>query len=197
MIGTMGNGARRLSRGVSTVLALTVVALVSAVPAAAKTCYKDIVPPGQSGSSQYVEVIPTTCGSATPPSVGKGSSGGRGGPISHLGQGAAGVRALSHMGAQGQAAAALAAATAPAGVAHSSKTGGRGSSATGAAGSRSERPLGIPSVHGSSAGALGSALAGSHGSGLGSLLPILMGVLFGVAVAAGVARARHATHRSA
>lgn len=204
----MGNRARVLIVGLFAVLALVTMAFAEAMPAAAKTCYKNVVPPGASGTSQYVEVIPTTCGSATPPSSGAGGSAGSrpsGGSITGIGQGAAGVKRLSHMGAQGQAAARLAAATAPAAIAGSSgspqgstgsgKHGGSGHGLTGARSSGSRAVTVGPRIraNGSSAAALGDALAGATGNGLGTLLPVLLGVLLGAAIGTAVMRARRSS----
>jgi hypothetical protein len=202
----MGDRARVLKLGVWMGLALLAIAAAGAVPAAAKTCYKTIVPPGESGTSQYVEVIPTACGSATPPSSGagrSGSSGGSAGSINRLGHGAAGVKSLSHLGAEGKAAAALAAATAP--PLASSQSGAGSTASTDPKSSRqgvgrsgaTTKLSGLPSVTGSSAGALGDALAGTGSDGLGIVLPLLLGVLFGAAVVAGAARARRGSGPSA
>jgi hypothetical protein len=184
----MGNRVRMLISGIAPVLALVMTLWLVTVPAAAKTCYKNIVPPGRSGASQYVEVVPTACGGATPPSVG-GKGSGSGGSINRIGHGAAGVSRLSHMGAQGKAAAVLAAAGAPQ-LPSGAAGGAGGAQATGHGGSPAANFGSLPSVSGSGGGALSDALAGSSGSGLGLFLPVLMGILLAAAVGMGVMRAR-------
>lgn len=186
----MGQTGRTLRAGISGSLATILVAVLTgalmAAPAGARTCTKNIAPPGHAGSTQYYETVPTSCGNASPPAG--GSNSGSGSPITRLGHGKAGLHALSQQGANGRAAASLAAATAP----PSLRSKGRGGS--GAAGANgSIRPnIGSSRLDGSAgsgSGALGTALAGS-GGGLGILLPILMGAALLAAIAAGVARAR-------
>jgi hypothetical protein len=55
----------------------------------------------------------------------------------------------------------------------------------------------LPSATGSAGGALTSAFDGSSASGLGVLLPMLMGVLLAAALGAGVFRVRHRGRTSA
>lgn len=179
-------------------------AFLLASPAAAKTCTKRVAPPGHAGSTQYFETVPTSCGNAPPPS-GSSTSGG---PINHLGQGKAGLHALSRLGSNGKAAASLAAATAPTSAPPSGATtpssgsvskpsGGRGSGkslgsgqgALSGSGQGTPSGSGLPWTGGSTSGALGNALTGSDG-GLGILLPILMGLALIAAIALGLIRAR-------
>jgi hypothetical protein len=178
----MGQTARNIRAGFLGSLTLTLVMLpvsfVLAGPASAKSCTKNIAPPGHAGSTEYYETVPTSCGNASPPS---GGTSGSGGSINRLGHGKAGVHGLSRLGPNGKAAAALAAATAPPVVGSSTPSkataGGSGLPWTGG---------------GSAAGALGSALTGSSGV-LGVLLPILMGLALVGAVVAGVIRARRSS----
>src|SRR5437763_7124439 len=74
-----------------------------------------LAPPGQSGVSQYVEVIPTSSGNAGSPGGVTGSANVKAGSkaLAHLGQGRTGDTRLASLGKDGQAAAAVAAATAP------------------------------------------------------------------------------------
>lgn len=206
MIATMGHRARICRAGILGSLTATAAVLVAgfvlAVPAGARTCTKNIAPPGHAGSAQYYETVPTSCGNASPPSAGgSGSGSGSGAGITHLGHGRAGLHALTHLGTNGQAAASLAAATAPpvsgspgrgGGVNSRSSGSGSGSGNPGATGSlgvgKSNGASGLPWT-GSASGALGSALTGS-GGGLGVVLPILMGLGLIAALGAGVLRAR-------
>jgi hypothetical protein len=163
-------------------------AYAGAAPAAARTCTKNIAPPGHAGSTQYYETVPTSCGNASPPSTGGHGSVST---ISGLGHGRAGVKTLSHLGAQGSAAAALAAATAPNRVGPprpgSSLTPG---ASGGADSTASGRTPSLPSMGGSAGSALSSVLTGAGGGGLGLLLPILLGLTLVAAIGAGVLRAR-------
>jgi hypothetical protein len=198
MIVSMGQLARATCAGILGLMASIAVALVISTPAVAKTCTKRVAPPGHAGSTQYFETVPTSCGSSAPP-----STGGSGGSINHLGHGRAGVQRLSHLGSTGNAAASLAAATAPpiSSASGAGSTGrSRSSGTSSGSGSRSSRSLtgaGLPSATGgSSAGALRSALSGSGTGGLGIALPILMALGVIAAVAAGVVRTRRSRRPS-
>lgn len=192
----MGHLARIFRAGFFGSLAATSVALLLALalagPAGAKTCTKRIAPPGHAGSTEYSETVPTSCGNASPPSSG---SSGSGSGITHLGHGTTGVHGLSKLGPSGQAAASLAAATAPQPVGSgggSEPRGASGSAGSGPVNSGPDAPArasGLPASTGSESGTLGSALTGADG-GLGILLPILMGVGLAAAIAAGVVRLR-------
>src|SRR5947209_12491732 len=95
------------------VVALVVLGLpASAV--ASKQPYITLVPPGNSGANQYVENVPTASGNGSTSNLTQpsGPGGSRGGALPASTQ-----TALAHQGANGVRAAAIAAATAPAGVA--------------------------------------------------------------------------------
>jgi hypothetical protein len=185
------------------VVIVSAVALVIAGPASALV----LAPPGKSGASQYVEVIPTSSGNAAPPGSVPGS--GTGGSISRLGAGTAGTRALARLGHDGQAAAALAKATAPVaaagvvGAAAHGTTGGQGSagghgSSTGHGGTRGA----VASGHSPNAattsdtsgqslpGGVTSALTSGGSGGIGVALPILLVTSLLVAIGLGIARLR-------
>lgn len=162
---------------------------VFAPAAEAKSCFKNLAPPGHAGSSQYFETVPTSCGNAVPPSTGTGS-GADAGSITQLGHGRAGIRGLSHLGTSGKAAAALAAATAPSsGGAGSSSPPDGGASKRGTTHKLFSSPA-VESSSGSAGAALGSALTGSDPTGLGVLLPVLLGLTLVGAIVAGVLGAR-------
>jgi hypothetical protein len=114
-----------------------------------------LTPPGKSGTDQYFETIPTSAGNAAPPT---GKSGGGDTAVARLGQGRAGVTRLTHLGKDGQAAASLAAATAP------SSTSKGPSGAVG----------GLTPPGDSAPGAIAHALIGSDTGGLGLALPLLL-----------------------
>jgi hypothetical protein len=122
-----------------------------------------LTPPGKSGTDQYFETIPTSAGNAAPPG---GKSGGGNGAVAQLGQGHAGVSRLAHLGKDGQAAASLAAATAP------SSASGTGSGKTGKGASPTGGALTPPGD--SAPGAIARALTGSDSGGLGLALPLLL-----------------------
>jgi hypothetical protein len=127
-----------------------------------------LTPPGKSGSDQYFETIPTSAGNAAPPQGG-GSGSGAGGALSHLSQGRAGSKGLAHLGKDGQAAASLAAATAP-------TNGAAGGTAGGTAGGSSAGSHGLNSVQGESTSrGIADALTGSDTGGIGLVLPLLLG----------------------
>jgi hypothetical protein len=132
-----------------------------------------LAPPGHPGANQYVEVIPTSAGNAAPPGSVRGSGSATAGPqaLANLGHGSSGDARLAKLGKEGQAAAALAASTAP--------TPARDGS--GAAG-------GSASQGGSVTGGIANALTGSDRGGLGILLPLLLATALIAAV--GVIAAR-------
>lgn len=157
-------------------LAVASVILCSLVlPAAALAKNKGVAPPGNSGVNQYVEDLPTLSGgkpthSVAVAPVGSGGSGGSGGSQGSGGSGAsAGTappastspvprsvsKSLNHHGQAGKQAAALAAGTAAA--SQELNTGHR-----------------VKVEPASATGQLLGALTGSSGSGLGSLLPVIL-----------------------
>jgi hypothetical protein len=168
------------------VLALLLV-LGLAAPALAK--HTVLVPPGNSGASQYVETVPTAGGGRPSGSIHPGGPGsgatGKGGPISP-----ATLRQLNAQGPAGRAAAALAEATAPnhpqpAASGHVDAT--APGDAEPAAAARVARQSPVAAGGGASpASSVVKALTGSSGTGgLGLLLPILLiATLFGVTLIA-------------
>lgn len=189
----MGLSARIVRLGVLLWTVAMATASLSAGPASAKTCTRNIAPPGHAGSTQYYETVPTSCGNASPPAGGSGSSRTS---IGRLGKGTAGSTALSRLGIAGQSAAALAEATAPALViparfsGDASSRGYSGHRHGGGAVSGGAMATDLPSASGSAVGALGNALTDTGGGGLGIFLPILLALIFAAAVAAGFGRAR-------
>jgi hypothetical protein len=154
--------------------------LLLALPGVASAAV--LAPPGHAGANQYFETIPTSAGNAAPPGSVNGSGSANGHTPSRLGRARAGSARLSHLGTQGKAAAALAAATAP----------------TPAPGATSEQarngsgPANLPSAEGgSTGGALANALAGSTPGGIGVLLPLLLATAAIAAIGVAVARLRH------
>jgi hypothetical protein len=127
-----------------------------AFPAAALG-QRTIAPPGKSGADQYFETIPSARGNVAPP------SGADAGPLS----GSAGERRLAHLGKDGQAASALAAATAPPGATARKRPNGSSP--------------GVPG--GASSTALRQVINGSDTGGLGLWMPILLAASLVIAVA--------------
>ncbi len=126
------------------------------------------VPPGLSGAEQYVETSPTVTGGKPTDS---GGGGGRS-PAAAIGR--ANAERLDRMGADGQAAARLAAEGAPK------------ASLTGSAGRESGDPSGSSRV-----GQVVSQLTGTSGSsGMGLLLPLLIASGAIAATAFGIGRRR-------
>ncbi|MGO9902920.1 MAG: hypothetical protein ACLP0J_25250 [Solirubrobacteraceae bacterium] len=173
------------------ILGVAALALPAALAASASAAARPrvFVPPGNSATSQYIEVVPTVSGSRPTSSIhatpGGGSTGGGstgGGGSSSTGSGGSGSsgsssgsggspisqstqRRLDSLGTNGRAAAALAHATAP--------------STSGA-----QRLELTSNVGGSPAGELLKAVAGSSGGGgISGLMPvILIGSLVGAVV---------------
>jgi hypothetical protein len=188
----------------SPILALLAsLALPSGALAAVPPNHTTVVPPGDSGANQYVEVIPTA-GGGTP------DSGVR--PSTHRSAAAVSsstLSTLSHQGSAGQQAAALALATAPSTSASTSATpqsrpssgrphAARASShrATGHSAAPATRPPAPPAPPATGAMAPAAAIlhtATGTGGGLGSVLPVLLIALAagGVGLAIGQRR-RHA-----
>ena len=137
-----------------------------------------IAPPGHSGTSQYVEVIPSSAGNAAPPGTVRGSGSASAGPqaLANLGHGSSADARLAKLGKEGQAAAALAASTAPTPV--SGGTNGSGSAAA-------KR---VASQGSSAAGGITAALSSAESGGMGILLPLLLATALIAAV--GVIAAR-------
>src|SRR5438270_1223913 len=170
---------------IRTLILATALFMLAAAPASAHHPRR-IVPPGNSGASQYAESVPTASGNQPTSSLpgGGGSQGGGGGQGGSGGPGgsavsSATVHALSAQGAAGTAAATLALATAPsrasspAGARH---RGGPGSGVTATGGQQqvTGASVGAPSA----AGSLVKALTGSSSGGLGLLLPVLLAASF-------------------
>jgi hypothetical protein len=128
-----------------------------------------VAPPGHSGSDQYFETVPTSSGNAAPPA---GPTKGKGADrsIDRLGHSRGALRKLSHMGTAGQAAALLAASTAPSATGSASNGNGNGSG-SGIGLAPASKGLSQPQGEGA-ASALASALTGSDQGGLGWILPI-------------------------
>jgi hypothetical protein len=124
-----------------------------------------IAPPGHSGPSQYVEVIPSSGGNTAPPGSVRGSGSANAGPkaLSGFGQGRSTDARLAKLGTTGQAAAALAAATAPTPLTGATKSAASAAAAT-SAGSKGASP----------ASGISAALTSSDSGGLGILLPLLL-----------------------
>lgn len=173
-------GMRRMRRA----LIAIVFAAVLAVPGQALALH--LAPPGKAGADQYFETVPTSAGNAAPPSGGTTN----GHALAQLGHGRVGAARLSHLGKTGQAAAALAAATAPTPasrlLANGPGANGRGANGSGAAGSTTiSQPQGKSAVS-----AIVDALAGSDDGGLGVALPLLLVTALIVALGLGVVALR-------
>jgi len=156
-------------------LILLGLAVLLAVPADAVALV--LAPPGHAGTNQYVEVIPTSAGNAAPPGSVSGSGTATAGPqaLADLGRGASADAHLAKLGKDGQAAAALAASTAPAPVL---RAGGRHGS------DRSANPAG------SASGGVTDVLTGSDAGGLGLLLPLMLATALVVVLGIGAMRVR-------
>lgn len=168
-----------------------VVGLVSAAVIAAPADAFAIVlaPPGKSGADQYFETVPTSAGNAAPPAGGSASPGQS---LAGIGQGGAGARTLARLGADGQAAAGLAAATSPTPPGHAGANAGNGSGSRRTASS----PSGASSqgsANGSATGGLVDTLTGSDSGGIGLVLPLLMLVSLLGAIALGFGLRRRST----
>jgi hypothetical protein len=175
------------------ILPLAIVALV--LPASAwATGRTTVAPPGASGISQYLEVVPTSSG-ASPPGTGGGPGGGaaHGGGLTDIQR-----RRLDGIGPDGRTLAAVVAATVPeqAGPAAATRIAsplGR----TGASGVlASAPPEGAPSSSpssGSPASLIVDAVSGGGGGGLGGFLPAFM-LVSALAVAAAYAVRRRRTN---
>lgn len=153
-----------------------------------------LAPPGHDGANQYVEVIPTSAGNAVPPGTVSGSGSASAGPsaLSGLGHGPSTDAKLAKLGKDGQAAASLAASTAPAVVSDRGRGGG---SASGGRGGGAGSPQGASS-QGSVGSGLASALAASDAGGLGLLLPLLLLTALVVVLGLGGARVVRRTRPS-
>jgi hypothetical protein len=180
-----------------------VAALAFPAAAAAKGHSQTIAPPGVSGVQQYVETVPTAHGGQPTSSVhggaGPGHPGGGGGITGGGGSGTSSggssgavpsstQRALAAQGADGRAAAALAAATAPSNPHRGAGTAsGRGLSSSVSSVSRATSTSPVSAIF--------KALTGSSSSGgLGALLPIiLIACLLGFSALAIVRRRRTTT----
>jgi len=165
------------------VLLLSVLAL--ALPATAVARGRaTVAPPGDSGITQYLEVVPTAQGGSPPRAAGGaggGTTGGQGGALTASQQ-----RQLNALGPDGRTLAAVVDATAPqslgvpvpgrAANGSASSVGGRGAGVGArASGADSVPAASLPSASGSSPASLMlDAAAGRGGGGLGWLLPALM-----------------------
>jgi hypothetical protein len=142
-----------------------VIACIVSLLAPSGALARVIAPPGHSGTSQYVEVIPSSGGNAAPPGSVKGSGSANVGPkaLSGFGQGRSTDARLVKLGTAGQAAATLAAATAPTPLSGATKAAGS-AAAKKSAGSQGDSP----------ASGISAALTSSDSGGLGILLPLLL-----------------------
>jgi hypothetical protein len=152
-------------------------AIALLAPAAASARIIPIIPPGNSGANQYVEVVPTANGGRPSNNVhlggsgGSGSSGGSGGGQTAVARSTG--QALAQQGEVGLQAAALARATAPPGTRGLPTTpfhqavNGSSPPAAGQSG-------GGTAPHRSAAAEVLAALTGSTGAGLGPLLPAIL-----------------------
>ncbi|HWF25724.1 MAG TPA: hypothetical protein VG275_09770 [Solirubrobacteraceae bacterium] len=136
-----------------------------------------IAPPGKAGADQYFETLPSSGGNVAPPAGAGGNGSSSSGALARIGNGRAGASGLAHLGPEGTAAAALAAATAPTPAAHR----GRGAGVAGASGALTQGGA-------STASALTHVLTGSDSGGLGIVLPLLLAT--SVIAALGLAGAR-------
>jgi hypothetical protein len=138
------------------ILSVVIFGLVS-IPAEASP--RVLAPPGHAGAQQYFETIPTSAGNAAPPGSISGSGNATAGPsaLARLGHGRRGDTQLALLGKDGQAAAGLAASTAPSRV----PTGSAPPPTSGGPG-------------GSIASGISHALTGSGTGGLGIALPLLL-----------------------
>lgn len=178
-------GMRRMRRA----LIAVVFAAVLAVPGQALALH--LAPPGKAGADQYFETVPTSAGNAAPPSGGATN----GHALAQLGHGRVGAARLSHLGKTGQAAAALAAATAPTPASRLAANGrgatGRGANVSGANGSGAGASTTISQPQAKSAvSAIVDALAGSDDGGLGLALPLLLVTALIVALGLGLVALR-------
>ena len=147
--------------------ALAVIFFAGLLAAPAPAFGLTVAPPGHSGTDQYFETVPTSSGNAAPPAGPAGKDADR--SIDRLGHSASALRKLSHMGTAGQAAASLAASTAPGPTGSVSNGNGSGSGSgigLAPASTGSNQPQGD-----GAASALASALSGSDQGGLGWILP--------------------------
>ena len=157
---------------------------VLALPTAAWAAHK-LVPPGNSGASQYFEAVPSAGGNTPPPQ-----------PTSAL-PASPGDTALAKLGKHGQAAAALAAAGAPtpagsAGSTHAAGTHHGGPTSTAGrhrsgANPTTGRHVAVPSGNGA-IDSIAGAVTGSGSNGVGVVLPILLAGALAAAVTFAVVR---------
>ena len=160
---------------------MTALVLSLTVPAQAFAIV--LAPPGKAGADQYFETIPTSAGNAAPPAGGTPGTPTPGTTLATTSNGRAGERGLTKLGHDGQAAAALAAATAPPST-HGLTSGGSASSAAGSASAAN--------TSGSASVGVGDLLSGSDSGGIGLFLPLTM--LLGLAGAIFVAIRRGRSH---
>jgi len=159
-------------------LTLTVGLISPASVLAAKTKVYD--PPGKAGANEYAEVIPSSGGNVAPPYMNGGNP--TAAQISKLGSGKVGVRRLARLGKQGAAAAQFAAQTAPT---RTPAAGGPGRPANGLATGARGQTL---AARGSSALSGVARLLSGAGGGLGALLPLLLALGLGAAIALAATR---------
>jgi hypothetical protein len=162
----------------------------------------DLTPPGHAGAGEYVEVIPTAAGNAVPPSGSSRPPSAKSDEraLAQLGNGSTGASRLASLGSQGQAAAALAASTAPSPVHGESRpraAAGVRRAKVGASGAGAKVAVARPSgsgvdanVGGSTAKGVAAVLVGSDAGGLGLLLPLALAAALGAAIAIVVMRRR-------
>jgi hypothetical protein len=161
-------------RCVASLLALVGIAVFACAAGAAAA--QSPLPPEQSGANQYTEALPGAGGNEPTGTVGVG----RGGPPGKA-IGKQNAEKLEQLGPEGQAAAELAAEAAPAAAASSPA---KGSPSGG-------NPEGRTDPDGASrSGQILSQLAGSDSGGMGPLLPLVIVLAAGAAVAFLVLRRR-------
>jgi hypothetical protein len=167
-------------------LATGLLIAVSLLLPAGASAHTVVAPPGNSGVSQYLEVVPSANGGRPSGPIASGATGQR--TLSPATE-----RAFARQGAVGRSAAALANATAPIGGQAIAEPGGH-STAHGSLGVGAAAPSAASAGGESPASSLAKALSGSAGGGgLGLWLPV---ILAGCAVGGGVLaliRRRHTT----
>ena len=172
-------GMRHLTR------ILPIALLCLGVPATAAARLRTVAPPGDSGISQYAEVVPTAAGATPPRGGGGGAVGGKGSALTASQRGH-----LNALGPDGRALAAVVYATAPQalGVPVPSRAATRSATGVGRAGGSGGGSTGSPGASGSPAASaalpsssrsspvsmLLGAAAGDGGGGLGIWLPGFM-----------------------
>lgn len=184
--------AMRLLAGI---LPLALLAFV--LPATATARHRITVePPGDSGISQYAEVVPTGAGASPPSSSsGAGAGGGGGGALTAIQR-----RALNALGPDGRTLVAVVDATSPQSLGIPTRPATRVAPSTGRGADAQAAGFASPAVSpplpsssgGSAASLVFDAVAGHGGGGLGIFLPGFM-LVSALGVAALVVRRRRAS----